>query len=261
MEGIRLTGQSGHSSNPALGNSALEGMLRVAEILRQLRSEFARDYRTDDFAVPEPTINLGHIHGGDSANRICGRCEMHIDVRLNPGMTVEAVRSAIRESICRGLKGSGLEIEFDALFDELFGECGNRIRPHELAALFREAGFEIEQQRVTQRAVTLVNCFVMGTIPDSMSGIFEALKEAVFVCVVLIPSLDPAALHAKSITIQTGRDLQTAGVIRHHGPGKASFSAGPRHRLDARGAQAARRWTPAGCAGATFQYHATGDSS
>jgi SAM-dependent methyltransferase len=42
--------------------------------------------------------------------------------------------------------------EFDGLFDGLFGECGNRIRPHELAALFREAGFEIEQQRVTQRA-------------------------------------------------------------------------------------------------------------
>jgi ribonucleoside-diphosphate reductase alpha chain len=26
--------------------------------------------------------------------------------------------------------------------------------------------------------VTLFNCFVMGTIPDSMAGIFEALKEA-----------------------------------------------------------------------------------
>ncbi|MGE4220905.1 MAG: adenosylcobalamin-dependent ribonucleoside-diphosphate reductase [Alphaproteobacteria bacterium] len=28
------------------------------------------------------------------------------------------------------------------------------------------------------RAVTLFNCFVMGTIPDDMGGIFEALKEA-----------------------------------------------------------------------------------
>jgi len=28
------------------------------------------------------------------------------------------------------------------------------------------------------RAVTLFNCFVMGTIPDDMSGIFENLKEA-----------------------------------------------------------------------------------
>ena len=30
----------------------------------------------------------------------------------------------------------------------------------------------------TERDVTLFNCFVMGTIPDSMSGIFDMLKEA-----------------------------------------------------------------------------------
>jgi ribonucleoside-diphosphate reductase alpha chain len=30
----------------------------------------------------------------------------------------------------------------------------------------------------TGRAVTLFNCFVMGTIPDSMAGIFQMLKEA-----------------------------------------------------------------------------------
>lgn len=30
----------------------------------------------------------------------------------------------------------------------------------------------------TGRAVTLFNCFVMGTIPDTMGGIFDALKEA-----------------------------------------------------------------------------------
>ncbi|MFX4219586.1 MAG: adenosylcobalamin-dependent ribonucleoside-diphosphate reductase [Thalassobaculum sp.] len=30
----------------------------------------------------------------------------------------------------------------------------------------------------TKRQVTLFNCFVMGTVPDSMGGIFDALKEA-----------------------------------------------------------------------------------
>ena len=30
----------------------------------------------------------------------------------------------------------------------------------------------------TGRAVTLFNCFVMGTVPDSMGGIFDMLKEA-----------------------------------------------------------------------------------
>jgi ribonucleotide reductase alpha subunit len=30
----------------------------------------------------------------------------------------------------------------------------------------------------TGRSVTLFNCFVMGTIPDTMEGIFDSLKEA-----------------------------------------------------------------------------------
>ena len=30
----------------------------------------------------------------------------------------------------------------------------------------------------TGRAVTLFNCFVMGTVPDNMGGIFDGLKEA-----------------------------------------------------------------------------------
>ncbi|WP_274961434.1 ribonucleotide reductase N-terminal alpha domain-containing protein, partial [Lentibacter algarum] len=30
----------------------------------------------------------------------------------------------------------------------------------------------------TGRKVTLFNCFVMGTVPDSMGGIFDMLKEA-----------------------------------------------------------------------------------
>ena len=30
----------------------------------------------------------------------------------------------------------------------------------------------------TGRAVTLFNCFVMGTVPDNMGGIFDALREA-----------------------------------------------------------------------------------
>jgi len=30
----------------------------------------------------------------------------------------------------------------------------------------------------SERHVTLFNCFVMGTVPDDMGGIFDALKEA-----------------------------------------------------------------------------------
>ncbi len=59
------------------------------------------------------------------------------------------------------------------------------LRP-EIEARFREAleGFRfLPAGRIvagagTERNVTLFNCFVMGTIPDDMSGIFENLKEA-----------------------------------------------------------------------------------
>ena len=117
MEVIRLIGSSGHSSNPALGRNALEGMLEVAEALRELRSEFAEQFHETAFEVARPTMNFGYIRGGDNANRICGECEMHIDVRLNPGMTVTATRAAIRDRVLERLGGSGLEVRFEALFE------------------------------------------------------------------------------------------------------------------------------------------------
>lgn len=43
-----------------------------------------------------PTLNLGHIHGGDSPNRICAECELHVDLRLLPGMDITAIREELR---------------------------------------------------------------------------------------------------------------------------------------------------------------------
>jgi acetylornithine deacetylase len=127
MEAIRLTGRSGHSSNPALGRNALEGMLAAAAALKRLEADWGQRYPDRSFEVTKPTLNLGYIQGGDNPNRICGRCEMHVDVRLNPGMTVAATRAELRQAVRAGLEGSGLEVEFEALFegvDPLSGRGG-----------------------------------------------------------------------------------------------------------------------------------------
>lgn len=111
MEGVRLTGRSGHSSDPALGVNALEGMHRaIGEILR-FREEMQARYRNDAFAVPVPTLNLGHIHGGDNPNRICGSCELHFDLRPLPGMEPEALCAEIERRLARELEGSGIGLE------------------------------------------------------------------------------------------------------------------------------------------------------
>lgn len=117
MEAIRVVGQAGHSSDPALGNSALEGMHRVIGELLAWRAELQARYRNPLFRVAVPTLNLGHIHGGDNPNRICGHCELHFDIRPLPGMALDALRGEIERRVGQALADSGLRFERRALFD------------------------------------------------------------------------------------------------------------------------------------------------
>jgi len=117
MEAIHLHGRSGHSSNPDFGNSALEGMYQVMGELLQWRDQLQSRYTNSAFQVPLPTMNLGHIQGGDSANRICADCELHIDLRPLPGMNIDELRTTLHQRVKKILKHSGLNIEFKTLFD------------------------------------------------------------------------------------------------------------------------------------------------
>ena len=96
MESIRFSGLSGHSSDPSLGNSALESMHEFIQQLLVYRTQLQQQFKNTAFEVSTPTLNLGHIHGGDNPNRICGECELHIDLRFLPGMSIEELRDQIR---------------------------------------------------------------------------------------------------------------------------------------------------------------------
>jgi acetylornithine deacetylase len=117
MEAIRITGHSGHSSDPSLGNSALEGMHKVLGEVLAFRSELQAKHRNPLFQVPFPTLNLGHIHGGDNPNRICGHCELHIDLRPLPGMDLDELRGILGQRLADTLQGSGLKLELAPLID------------------------------------------------------------------------------------------------------------------------------------------------
>ncbi|MGL5287699.1 MAG: acetylornithine deacetylase [Aeromonas sp.] len=96
---IRITGKSGHSSDPANGVNAMEimhqAMGQVLGLQRTLKEKYA-DHR---FAVPQPTLNLGYIHGGDSPNRICGCCELHIDMRPTPQVGADELFGMLKEAL------------------------------------------------------------------------------------------------------------------------------------------------------------------
>jgi acetylornithine deacetylase len=117
MDAVRVVGQSGHSSDPALGNSALEGMHQVIGELLAWRDDLQARYRNPLFAVDVPTLNLGHICGGDNPNRICGACELSFDLRPLPGMDSDALRGELDRRLASRLADSGLEVERKALFE------------------------------------------------------------------------------------------------------------------------------------------------
>jgi acetylornithine deacetylase len=126
MERLRVLGRTGHASDPRLGKNALEGMHRVVGALMAFRAELAARYRNPFFDVQTPTLNFGRIHGGDSANRICGECEIDIDVRVLPGMDMQWLRGEIMRAAEDALAGSGFSLMSESL-------CQGT-PPHELSA-------------------------------------------------------------------------------------------------------------------------------
>ncbi len=121
MESIKIKGQAGHSSNPALGNSALEGMHVVMSAILSWRKKLQKQFQDARFFVPEPTINFGTIRGGDNPNRICAECELAIDLRLMPAMELENIRTSLRSLVSASIAGSGLSVEYHSIFDGIPG--------------------------------------------------------------------------------------------------------------------------------------------
>ena len=115
MEAIRLHGHSGHSSDPSLGNSALEAMHTVIGSILAWRDELQQKNRNPLFAIPFPTLNLGHVHGGDNPNRICAECALHIDLRPLPGMDASELRGELHRRVRHSLRDTGIGIDFESL--------------------------------------------------------------------------------------------------------------------------------------------------
>jgi acetylornithine deacetylase len=117
MNALTITGKSGHSSNPALGNNALDAMHDIMTELKTFRHDMANKYRNTHFEVAIPTLNLGCIHGGDNPNRICNSCELHFDFRGLPGMANADIRSQILDK----LQPVAEEHQVTMAFTEMFG--------------------------------------------------------------------------------------------------------------------------------------------
>jgi acetylornithine deacetylase len=62
-------------------------------------------------------MNLGHIHGGDNSNRICGACTLYIDIRFLPSMSYATLQADLEQMAGEVAEQRGL-----ALRTQTFGE-------------------------------------------------------------------------------------------------------------------------------------------
>ncbi len=119
MDRIEMIGQSGHSSNPTLGHSALEAMNEAMTTLLKLRSEWQQRYQNSLFSVPCPTLNLGCIHGGDNPNRICGQCALEFDLRPLPTMVADDLRATIIQQLTPIIEKHQVSLNYQPLFGDI----------------------------------------------------------------------------------------------------------------------------------------------
>ncbi|EFL81384.1 acetylornithine deacetylase [Actinobacillus pleuropneumoniae] len=123
-EAVRITGKSGHSSNPDRGINAIELMHQATGYLMNMRNQLREKYHNDLFKVPYPTMNFGNIHGGDAINRICACCELQFDMRPLPNLPVEDLYAMVNENLKPMLEQYSDLIEIRHLHDGIPGyEC------------------------------------------------------------------------------------------------------------------------------------------
>jgi succinyl-diaminopimelate desuccinylase len=99
---ITAHGKQAHGSTPHLGINAINSM---AEFLIRLKNHTFAHERHE--LLGSYTVNVGEISGGAAANIVPGSCQVTIDMRLVPGMSIEGVKRGFLQLF------AGLEAQFE----------------------------------------------------------------------------------------------------------------------------------------------------
>jgi len=94
----------------------MEAMHAVMGELMALRQQWQHEHHNPFFNVPQPTLNLGCIHGGDNPNRICGQCALEFDLRPLPGMQADELRNLIKGRLRPIAERHAVKIDYQPLF-------------------------------------------------------------------------------------------------------------------------------------------------
>jgi acetylornithine deacetylase/succinyl-diaminopimelate desuccinylase len=92
---VTVEGVASHAGRPHLGVNAVERAARLIAAISEMR--FAA--RNDFFEIPEPSISVTTVSGGETVNVIPDRCRFAIDRRMIPGETETQVLAELESVI------------------------------------------------------------------------------------------------------------------------------------------------------------------
>lgn len=116
VQSLQIKGESGHSSDPDRGVNAIEILYQAIGHLMDLQQSLKAKYQDTDFSVPHVTMNLGHVHGGDSENRICGHCKLNFDLRAVPALSDEEALDLIEQALAPVYKQFPNRLSLDLMY-------------------------------------------------------------------------------------------------------------------------------------------------
>ena len=115
VEKLRISGRSGHSSDPERGANALHTLHRALGALRELAQDLGNRGRDPRFVVDHATLNLGCARAGDNPNRICGHADLGFEIRPLPGVDLGALREELEALLLPLGEADGTGVEIDHL--------------------------------------------------------------------------------------------------------------------------------------------------
>ena len=107
---FRLTvhGRGAHSSMPERGVSAISFLARAITAVETHRFPYK-----EDELLGAPSVNVGTIEGGVSANIVADRCSAWASMRLVAGQTPDQVETEMRRVLDDVVRDSRLPVQFD----------------------------------------------------------------------------------------------------------------------------------------------------
>ena len=102
---VTSTGKQAHGSTPEKGINAIIMMSDLISYLKNIKFDYE-----EHPILGHPSINIGVIQGGAAANIVPGSCNISIDIRTVPGMTVDGLIKLV-QGYCDKVKDGNFAIE------------------------------------------------------------------------------------------------------------------------------------------------------